>query len=429
MIYTGYEILWLFFAGSFGGWCLETVRAAFKRNRFVNRGLVNGPFCVIYGIVLVALTLFYRELPLFWLFCGAAILGTVVEWIAGHLIEQMWHERWWDYSDVKWNLDGYICFPMSMLWGALGLITVRWGNGLMVRLFRLFPDRIQGIVIWALVIGIAVDIAATVIIISGKSGSLRRWERIDRWFTGVSLRIGRRIYGLVEGRIDHAYPRIRTVREKERSEAFAAGCCFYKIMWLFVIGSFLGDITETIFCRLKAGVWMSRSSLVWGPFSIVWGIGIAAVTAMLYRYRDRSDRFLFLMGTALGGAYEYLCSVLSELVFGTVFWDYSNIPFNLGGRINLLYCFFWGIAVVVWLKGCYPFVSSKIEKLPRRTGTVLTWCLIFFMSANMAVSAMALVRSDQRSREVPAAYEWQEVMDERFPDSRLEKIYPNAIKV
>ena len=42
---------------------------------------------------------------------------------------------------------------------------------------------------------------------------------------------------------------------------------------------------------------------------------------------------------------------------------------------------------------------------------------------------MALVRSDQRSREVPAAYEWQEVMDERFPDSRLEKIYPNAIKV
>ena len=64
MIYTGYEILWLFFAGSFGGWCLETVRAAFKRKRFVNRGLVNGPFCVIYGIVLVALTLFYRELPL-----------------------------------------------------------------------------------------------------------------------------------------------------------------------------------------------------------------------------------------------------------------------------------------------------------------------------------------------------------------------------
>ena len=93
---------------------------------------------------------------------------------------------------------------------------------------------------------------------------------------------------------------------------------------------------------------MSRSSLVWGPFSIVWGGAIAAATVLLYKYKDRSDRFLFLMGTVLGGVYEYLCSVLSEMVFGTVFWDYSKIPFNLGGRINLLYCFFWGFAAVVW---------------------------------------------------------------------------------
>ena len=68
---------------------------------------------------------------------------------------------------------------------------------------------------------------------------------------------------------------------------------------------------------------------------------------MLYQYRDRSDSFIFIFGTVLGGAYEYICSVVLELVFGTVFWDYSKIPFNLGGRINLLYCFFWGIAAVV----------------------------------------------------------------------------------
>lgn len=84
---------------------------------------------------------------------------------------------------------------------------------------------------------------------------------------------------------------------------------------------------------------MSRSSVVWGDFSIVWGLAIAAVTALLYKYRNRSQQFLFWMGTFLGGAYEYICSVFTEIVFGTVFWDYSDIPFNLGGRINLLYCF------------------------------------------------------------------------------------------
>lgn len=70
---------------------------------------------------------------------------------------------------------------------------------------------------------------------------------------------------------------------------------------------------------------------------------------------------MFLTGTLLGGAYEYLCSVFTELVFGKVFWDYSKIPFNLGGRINLLYCFFWGIAAVVWFKILFPPVENGLK--------------------------------------------------------------------
>lgn len=82
----------------------------------------------------------------------------------------------------------------------------------------------------------------------------------------------------------------------------------------------------------------------------------------------------------LGGAYEYLCSVFTEIVFGKVFWDYSEIPFNLGGRINLLYCFFWGIAAVVWIKKLYPHLSDWIEKIPKKVGIVLTWLLVAFMA-------------------------------------------------
>lgn len=64
----------------------------------------------------------------------------------------------------------------------------------------------------------------------------------------------------------------------------------------------LGDITETIFCRITAGVWMSRSSVIYGPFSIVWGLGCAFLTLLLYRYRNKSDGSIFLAGTLLGGA-------------------------------------------------------------------------------------------------------------------------------
>lgn len=430
MIYNTYELIWLFLIYSFLGWMLETILAATEQRRFVNRGLINGPLCTIYGVPIVILTIFGQELPLFWLFLGAMIVATVTEWISGHMIERFYHERWWDYSNVKWNLDGYICLPASLVWGVLGTISMRWGNGLLIRLYGFLPEGIGHLLVWILAGMLVLDVTATIFALSGIGRSTQKWEAVDSWFTSISLRIGQWLYGHVDRRIHRAYPKTVRVEKPQRDKTvFAAGCCMQKLVWLFFIGCLLGDITETIFCRITAGVWMSRSSLVWGPFSIVWGFAIAAVTDLLYKYKDRSDRFLFLMGTALGGAYEYLCSVLSEMVFGTVFWDYSEIPFNLGGRINLLYCFFWGFAAVAWFKIFYPVISGWIEKLPICAGRILTWVIVVFMCCNMAVSTMALIRSNERSQGIPATQSWQQTMDERFPDERMDKIYPNAIKV
>lgn len=430
MIYNTYELIWLFLIYSFLGWMLETILAATEQRRFVNRGLINGPLCTIYGVPIVILTIFGQELPLFWLFLGAMIVATVTEWIGGHIIERFYHERWWDYSGVKWNLDGYICLPASLVWGVLGTVSMRWGNGLLIRLYGFLPEGIGHLLVWILAGMLVLDVTATIFALSGIGRSTQKWEAVDSWFTSISLRIGQWLYGHVDRRIHRAYPKTVRVEKPQRDKTvFAAGCCMQKLVWLFFIGCLLGDITETIFCRITAGVWMSRSSLVWGPFSIVWGFAIAAVTDLLYKYKDRSDRFLFLMGTALGGAYEYLCSVLSEMVFGTVFWDYSEIPFNLGGRINLLYCFFWGFAAVAWFKIFYPVISGWIEKLPICAGRILTWVIVVFMCCNMAVSTMALIRSNERSQGIPATQSWQQTMDEQFPDERMEKIYPNAIKV
>lgn len=430
MIYNTYELIWLFLIYSFLGWMLETILAATEQRRFVNRGLINGPLCTIYGVPIVILTIFGQELPLFWLFLGAMIVATVTEWISGHMIERFYHERWWDYSNIKWNLDGYICLPAYLVWGVLGTISMRWGNGLLIRLYGFLPEGIGHLLVWILAGMLVLDVTATIFALSGIGRSTQKWEAVDSWFTSISLRIGQWLYGHVDRRIHRAYPKTVRVEKPQRDKTvFAAGCCMQKLVWLFFIGCLLGDITETIFCRITAGVWMSRSSLVWGPFSIVWGFAIAAVTDLLYKYKDRSDRFLFLMGTALGGAYEYLCSVLSEMVFGTVFWDYSEIPFNLDGRINLLYCFFWGFAAVAWFKIFYPVISGWIEKLPICAGRILTWVIVVFMCCNMAASAMALIRSNERSQGIPATQSWQQTMDERFPDERMEKIYPNAIKV
>lgn len=429
MRYTGYELLWLFLAYSFLGWVLETVTAAVKQKKFVNRGVINGPFCIIYGTAAVLMSIGLHEVTGIWLFLGSAIYATALEWIAGHLIEKYYHERWWDYSKSRWNLDGYICLPMSLLWGVLGFLCVQWGNLLLVKSYGFLPDFLRKVFVWVLLIALMIDAMASYILITGKSGRLDRWEAADNQFANVAARLGKVISGQVEKRIHGAYQAIEQLELEEVFGTFAEGCGFYKVVLLFFVGAFLGDITETIFCRVTAGVWMSRSSVVWGPFSIVWGLAIALVTAMLYKYRNRSDRFLFLIGTFLGGAYEYFCSVFTEMVFGTVFWDYSEIPFNLGGRINLLYCFFWGIAAVVWFKCCYPFISNLIEKLPVIFGKIFTWVLIVFMCCNIAVSCMALLRYGQRQEGIAAESGWQVWIDEHFEDARMERIYPNAIMV
>ena len=132
------------------------------------------------------------------------------------------------------------------------------------------------------------------------------------------------------------------------------------------------------------------------------------------------------MGTLLGGAYEYVCSVLTELVFGKVFWDYSHIPFNLDGRVNLLYCFFWGIAAVIWIKLLYPKLSAWIEKIPKKWGYILTWILAVFMAVNMLVSVIALIRYDVRAGGPAAESGWEHIIDTHFDDERMERIYPNA---
>ena len=86
-----------------------------------------------------------------------------------------------------------------------------------------------------------------------------------------------------------------------------------------------------------------------------------------------------MFGTVLGGTYEYICSMFTEIVFGAVFWDYSDIPFNLGDRINLLYCFFWEIAAVVWLRFLYPFFSNLIEKFVTRRIPSFDWAKVVWL--------------------------------------------------
>ena len=425
-----FSLLWLFFCYSFLAWALETAAAAVKFRRYVDRSVLYGPLCISYGITALVLTEGLAELrgSLFFLFLGCAVSATVAEWISGHLLEKATHTRWWDYSGRKWNLDGYICLTASLVWGALGLIAVQWGNPLLLGLYDLLPRPVRELLLLVLAGLLTADGVGTLLTLLGVRNILPPVESLNNRLAALSVRMGEWILRHTEGRIQKAYPKADFVRRREavRANPFTRGTSLYSILLLFLIGGVAGDLAETLFCRVRLGWWMSRSSVVWGPFSIVWGLALAAATLMLYRYRDRTASFFFVAGTVLGGLYEYLCSVFTELVFGAVFWDYSAIPFNLGGRINLLYCFFWGFAAVAWFKGLYPLLARLIAKIPPRPGKVLVWALTVFMAVNMAFSALALSRYSARAAGDPAGQPWEQYMDAHYGDDVMERIYPYA---
>lgn len=438
MVYSFYEICWFFFIYSFIGWGAEVCTAAFNRKKFINRGFVNGPICPIYGIGAAAFTVFLPELRgnLFFLFLGGAILASFIEFTAGTLLEKIFHKKWWDYSGNRFNFEGYICLRYSLLWGLFAILLIYFGNPFLASLLSLLPELPGMILLWGMGFLLIVDALGTTLAILGMQKKMEQISQLTDEMEKVSKLLENAITRKITGRMEKAFPALDAAvlkeqgKQKEKSQVFGEGCSFYKLVSLFFIGAFLGDITETIFCLITTGRLMSRSSVVYGPFSIVWGLGCALLTAVLYRIKDKSDSYIFIAGTLLGGAYEYICSVFTELLFGTVFWDYSGFRFNLGGRINLLYCFFWGIAAVVWMKLLYPRLSGWIEKLPLRTGRILCNLLIILMIFDCLLSAMALGRYEERQRMVEIENGTESVIDTfldvHFDDERMEKIYPNA---
>jgi uncharacterized membrane protein len=141
----------------------------------------------------------------------------------------------------------------------------------------------------------------------------------------------------------------------------------------------------------------------------------------------KNDRYIFLGGFLLGGTYEYSCSVFTEKVLGTRFWNYSRMPFNLDGRVNLLYCLFWGLLAIVWLKALYPLLSKYIGKIPWVSGEILTWCIVVFIVLNAWVSGMALYYYGQRMAGTSRTGNMGLFFSFYYPNTVMKLIYPNAV--
>lgn len=211
----------------------------------------------------------------------------------------------------------------------------------------------------------------------------------------------------------------RRLEKEKRPHPAAVKLTPARLFWLGLVGAVMGVLVETVFMLLTRGELYNRSSLLWGQVSLVWGGGAVVFTLLLRRHAQRGGWAVFLAGAFWGTVFEFTCSVLLEVCFGVIFWDYSHLPLSIGGRINLLFSCYWGAAATVWTMWLLPWLSALLDKIPVR---VLNWSaavVCALLATDALVTAFALLRLDQRQAGLPPQNGLDRFFDRHFDDRRL----------
>lgn len=164
MTYTQAQWLLLFFIYCLLGWIWETCYVSLRKRKWVNRGFLYGPWLPIYGsgaIAILFVTLPVQTNPALVFFLGM-ITATVLEYATGAVMEKLFHMRYWDYSSQPLNVNGHICFHVSLAWGLFSLLMVRVIHPPIDRLISDIPADMADAVTLVLAIAFAVDATSSV---------------------------------------------------------------------------------------------------------------------------------------------------------------------------------------------------------------------------------------------------------------------------
>ncbi len=137
-----YHTAYSFFIYGCGCWLMECIFESIRQKKLIlNRGFNYGPICTIYGVAF--LFLYFTMKPLdgkwIWLYIVGTLFATILEYVVAVLMENVFHEKLWDYSDFPFNFQGRICLYISLAWGGLVILLFALFQPNVIRLIDLIP--------------------------------------------------------------------------------------------------------------------------------------------------------------------------------------------------------------------------------------------------------------------------------------------------
>lgn len=196
MKYSFLAYLWFFVIYSFMGWCIEIAFHTVTTGKLVNRGFLNGPVCPIYGFGMVILIFSLVSLmnnPVL-LFIGAFLLTSILEFITGFVLEEIFNKKWWDYSDSPFNIKGYICLSFSIAWGLAGVFVLNIVHPPIGRFISLLNNKISNTLLALLLASFVTDFIITILGIMQINKRMHILDEIENKLKLYSEDIGKSIY-------------------------------------------------------------------------------------------------------------------------------------------------------------------------------------------------------------------------------------------
>lgn len=192
---TVFELFFYFLWWSVFGWFLEVVDRTLETGGFENRGFLNGPICPIYGFGVIIIT--HALAPLknnfVILYFLSVIICTSFELFVGVLLEKLFHAKWWDYSEEKFNYKGFICLRISLLWGVGSVLVICVAQPLIEKVVSKIPYTGGNIFAAVMLLVIAIDIAATLSDIRQFNMRLKQIDYIATLLHDKSIALGENI--------------------------------------------------------------------------------------------------------------------------------------------------------------------------------------------------------------------------------------------
>ncbi len=161
---------------------MESIVRSISEKKLINTGFLRGPFCPIYGIGAIILFLFldqFENKPVMLFFIAITTL-TIWEYLVGVLLEKMFHTKYWDYSNQKFNFQGRICLTNSICWGILGVIFVKYIHPFIQQIVDRVDSNLLYYVISIITVVFLVDMIVLIVKIKNIKVTLEKIEQLNK---------------------------------------------------------------------------------------------------------------------------------------------------------------------------------------------------------------------------------------------------------